>query len=146
MRVPRAAAVLVWMGVAANLVLAFPSGATTLRCRSGVRPTVFRRYAFRISQSEVPKLSTQLQTWASELGWRTGGVEGEDPDARPPSHTWDAILQTPTYGTAITVRASIREGSARVVISNNCWAPQENWRPAWQRVEAHLRALGYAPR
>jgi hypothetical protein len=107
---------------------------------------VFARFAFPINQEQVPTISDQLQVWADGIGWRAGGVESEDPYTTPPSHTWQAILQTPTYGTAIKVETFATEKIGRITVVNNCWAPQEDWRPAWRTVRAHLRALGYDPR
>jgi hypothetical protein len=105
------------------------SEASTLRCREGVRTKVFARFTFPTRGDRVPTLSDQLQAWGDGIGWKTGGVETEDPNATPPSHNWEAILQTPTYGTAITVETSATKKFGRVTVANNCWAPQEDWRP-----------------
>jgi hypothetical protein len=130
----------------ALLCFARESQATTLSCRNGVKPTVFAQFTFPIGQEQIPTLSDVLQGWADGIGWNTGGVEGEDPSGTPPFHTWEAILQTPTYGTTIKVETSAAERIGRVTVANNCWAPQEDWRPAWRTVQTHLRELGYDPR
>ena len=119
------------------------SSATTFACRPGVKEVVYKRADYVIGQNQSAALHRQLQDWGKVSGFSVSGVGFKDPYSSPVLETEKTILQSSRFGVVLSVKTSNRNDRARVTIENNCWAPQEDWRPYWQRLKSQLSAWGY---
>jgi hypothetical protein len=121
------------------------SSALTLACKPGVSKKTFVKKTFAVPWSKAAKLERQLTAWAEREGLSVSGGEFEDPDAKPPLRGHTTMLQSKSYGTVLQVETSNRSDTALVTVKNNCWAPQEDWRPYWQKLNGQLSRWDYRP-
>lgn len=129
-------------------VIAAPSKSWSLvlACKPGITRKIFARRVYFVPQSQAATLENQLEAWGEQQGLNVGRVGSDDPSAKPPLHSWTSILQSESYGTVLEIRTSSRSGQAVLTVGNNCWAPQEAWRPYWRRLTLQLSAWGYRPK
>lgn len=130
------------------MIAVFPStsSALTLACKPGVTKKTFAKKAFVVPQPQAAKLEAQLTAWGERQGLSVSGVGIEDPDAKPPLLGQTIILQSQSFGTVLEVETSNRSDTALVTVGNNCWAPQEDWRPYWRQLNDQLSTWGYRPK
>ena len=117
--------------------------ANVLRCLPGLHAHVYERRVLIVSAKEAARLHADLERHASEVGLSYSAVAGDDPSVEPAYHGMTSILQSASVSTVIEVSTSNRTHDARLTVGNNCFAPKEDWRPYWRKLNALIARLGY---
>lgn len=131
--------------LALTMVLTQPgfSNAATLVCRPGVAA---RSYAVRyigVFIERTEQLHETVGKFAVANGLSVSSVEGMNPNKTSIYNDKTTFLQSANFGTVITIRTDNRKNIAKITIGNNCWAPDEDWRPYWKKLSTFLMRAGY---
>jgi len=122
-----------------------PSTAFADEAACRVKGVTYVKSNWAVPRAQSADLHARLAEWGEAKRFHVGGVASDDPDGRPPLHTQTTLLQSTNYGVVLAIKTTSRNNQARVTISNNCWAPQESWKPYWAHLQSQLRSWGYRP-
>jgi hypothetical protein len=127
--------------IAGSALAAFQASSTTLACRAGVKQQVYDEASLRVPRAQAEALHKRLEAWGKQRGMVVSGVGSQ---ARP-GEPWklSTSMQSKRFGVVLTVTTPARGTDAAATVENNCWAPQEDWRPHWRALRLKLREWGY---
>ena len=118
---------------------AAPAAAGELACRPHIKEVTFARAVYVLPGARRAGFRRDLDAWAATMSMSVSGAGLRDPDRRPPLEKYTAIYQSPRYGVVLTAETSNRDNLVRIAAGNNCWAPTEDWRPYWRKLNATVR-------
>lgn len=124
-----------------GVLVASQAGSTSLACRKGVTERVYAKTTMQVPRTEAEALHKRLEAWGKQRGMHVGGGGSQ---ARP-GEPWKlyTVLQSKRFGVVLDVTTPARGNKATATVENNCWAPQEDWRPHWRALQLKLKDWGY---